>query len=115
MTLYRRGSTLIPGEDSLEDSPKDSLEDSLKDTGRRPPIRSMTLRDLSQETKGHPKVLRTLAIDHEIPFEQIASGWIFSDTAAETLRRRFKEHCRKCERIGVPPPLMGSTKTSVSA
>ena len=74
-----------------------------------------TLRDIYSETKGDPKVLRTLVIEHGVPFDLVATGWIFSEIAAERLKRLFREHCIKCEKAGVKVPLVGPNRhTAVS-
>jgi hypothetical protein len=73
-----------------------------------PPIK--TLSDICTQTGAIPKVLRTLAVEHGIAFERLASGWIFSDVSAERLNRAFERHCEKCRKAGVKPPLAGQAE-----
>jgi hypothetical protein len=64
--------------------------------------------------KADPKVIRTLTIEYEVPFALVAAGWVFSAVAAERLRRLHREHCRKCERAGVKPLLIGIRESAAS-
>lgn len=63
----------------------------------------VSLRQAARELAMPLKTVRTLIIEHGIPFEVVGRTWVISAKAYDQLKAVAKDHLRKSKAMGIEP------------